>query len=497
MSFFRVLAAPCARWVAAASAALMLAACGGGSSGSTPAPAAATPAPEVKIAFSAPQVTAGDSATLTWSSTNASSCAASGSWTGTQPTTGSLTFVLSAAGTFAYHLDCTGAGGTAGADATLAVVTPAVPVAPPPPPAAPAATNVLPVIVDRGPTGTSFNMPFVSVTVCSPGTASCRTIDRILVDTGSTGLRVMASALGSANDFPVLLNAASLPVAECAQFASGFAWGSVRRADIKLAGEVAAGMPIQVVADPNAPFTATPAACSNIGSDLGSVASLGANGILGVGMPVQDCGTVCVSSTSPRLYYACTSTGCATTVVPRELQLTNPVSAFAVNNNGLALTLPPVPVGGVSTLVGTLTFGIGTQTNNQPGNLTAYPSNSQGQFTTIYKGTSYTSSFIDSGSNGLFFDDPTIPTCSQFYCPPVPLSLTAQNVSPNGATATVTFTLENARALTSGTSAYNLGGALGLSRTFDWGLPFFFGRTVFVAIQGAQTPKGVGPYWAY
>ena len=30
-----------------------------------------------------------------------------------------------------------------------------------------------------------------------------------------------------------------------------------------------------------------------------------------------------------------------------------------------------------------------------------------------------------------------------------------------------------------------------------WGLPFFFGRNVFVAIEGQSTPAGVGPYWAY
>jgi hypothetical protein len=32
---------------------------------------------------------------------------------------------------------------------------------------------------------------------------------------------------------------------------------------------------------------------------------------------------------------------------------------------------------------------------------------------------------------------------------------------------------------------------------FDWGLPFFYGRSVFVAIEGQSTPGGTGPYWAY
>ena len=495
-----ILAAKCAPWVAACAVAL-LTACGGGGS-PDPAPAAAvanpaTPAPTVSIAFSAARVNAGDSVTLTWASTNAGTCLASGSWSGSQPSTGALTFVAAAPGTFTYHLDCTGGGGTAGAETVLTVVTPAAPVPPPAPTATPGATNVVPVIVDRGPTGNSFNMPFVSVTVCVPGTASCRTVDHVLVDTGSTGLRLFSSNLGADFNLPQVSNATGLALAECAQFASGFAWGPVRRADIKLAGETARNLPVQVIADAGAAFAPTPVACSNTGADLGTIPALGANGILGVGMAVQDCGSACVSSSAPRVYYACTATSCTSTVLPLVAQLTNPVPSFALNNNGLALTLPPVPVGGVSTLSGTLTFGIGTQANNQLGAAAVHASNSRGEFTTLYKGTSYTVSFIDSGSNGLFFDDPTIPTCSQFYCPPAPLPLTAVNVAPDGGTVSVSFTIDNAHALTSGISAFNLGGTLGLPRTFDFGLPFFFGRTVFVAVTGAQTPKGVGPYWAY
>jgi hypothetical protein len=492
MRSFRVLAAPCASWMAASIAALVLVGCGGGSSDSGPAPA-----PAVKLAFSAPQVNAGDSVTLTWSSTNASSCAASGSWTGTQATSGTVTFVPSAAGSFGYHLDCTGSGGTAGADAKLAVVTAAVPVPPASTNAVASANNTMPVTVDRGPTGSSFNMPFVSVTVCSPGTATCRTVDHILVDTGSTGLRIMSSALGSATDFPPVLNGASQPVAECAQFASGYVWGSVRRADVRLGGESATGLPIQVIADGTSPFGTTPVSCSNTGANLGTVASLGANGILGVSMLVQDCAAACVASSAPRIYYGCTATSCAAAALPLEAQLRNPVTAFTTDNNGVALTLPPVPIGGASTLSGTLTFGIGTQADNQVGALNIYPTNSRGEFTTIYKGKSYTSSFVDSGSNGLFFDDSSLPVCGQFYCPATPLSLTASNVSPNGASATVNFTLDNARTLTSGIAAHNVGGTLGLAGTFDWGLPFFFGRTVFVAVTGAQTPNGAGPYLAY
>jgi hypothetical protein len=32
---------------------------------------------------------------------------------------------------------------------------------------------------------------------------------------------------------------------------------------------------------------------------------------------------------------------------------------------------------------------------------------------------------------------------------------------------------------------------------FDWGLPFFYGRSVFTAIEGQAAGSAVGPYYAY
>ena len=34
---------------------------------------------------------------------------------------------------------------------------------------------------------------FTSVTICVPGTSSCQTLDGVLVDSGSSGLRLLAS----------------------------------------------------------------------------------------------------------------------------------------------------------------------------------------------------------------------------------------------------------------------------------------------------------------
>jgi hypothetical protein len=358
-----------------------------------------------------------------------------------------------------------------------------------------AADNVLTMVVDRGTDGSAFNTPFVNVTVCQPGTDNCKTIDHVLVDSASYGLRLAASAVPASLSLPTVTNAAGAALGECAHFASGYAWGSVRRADVRLAAERATNIPVQVVADPATAFAGIPPDCSSSGANFG--VGQGANGILGVGMLNQDCGAACVTSTAPAVYFGCGASGCTSTTVPLSSQVANPVPSFAVNNNGVAMVLPAVPNGGAAALTGALIFGIGTQSNNQLGSATIYAVNRQGNFTTTYKGVSYPSSFIDSGSNAIFFSDPDIPLCSGFYCPPQPLALTAVNTSPTSVSATVDFRIESIRTLAPGAAAGHVGADIGLARSFDWGLPFFFGRTVFVAGSGALTPAGPGPYWAY
>jgi len=447
-------------------------------------------APTIQIALSPSQVTVNQPSTLTWSATNASSCTASGAWAGTQATSGSLSVSQAAVGNYTYSLSCAGGGGSISTSASLSVV-------------AALSSNAVAITVDLGPNGASFNMPFVSVTVCQPGTTVCQTVDHVQLDTGSYGLRLLASAMNPTTlaVLPPVNTAQGTPVGECEQFVSGYTWGSVRRADIKLSGETALALPVQIVADQASPYTNVPGSCSSVGNDLGTVTSLGANGILGVGLFNQDCAPCATTPISGR-YYACTPSGCTSIVLPLTSQVANPVAAFSVDNNGVALVLPSVPPGGANSLTGTLVFGIGTQANNQLGSATVYATDSSGNFTTTYNHTAYNESFIDSGSNGLFFDDSSIPVCSSsaapgFYCPASTLSLSAINTSATGAASgTVKFTVENIVSLANSVAAANVGGT-GLTTGFDWGLPFFFGRTVFVAIKGASTPGGNGPYWAY
>src|ERR1700690_1651729 len=117
------------------SAGLLLAACGGGgnSGGSSSTPPVSTPpvstppastppasSPTVSLSASPTSVTTGGTTTLTWSSSNATACMASGAWSGAQSTGGSVvTAALSATSTFT--LTCSGASGTPPAAARTTV----------------------------------------------------------------------------------------------------------------------------------------------------------------------------------------------------------------------------------------------------------------------------------------------------------------------------------------------------------------------------------------
>jgi hypothetical protein len=355
--------------------------------------------------------------------------------------------------------------------------------------------------VNLGPEGNYVNGLFTSVTLCIPGTSTCQTVNDILVDTGSFGLRILASALTLG--LPVQTDAGGNSIGECAQFVKSFTWGPVETANVQMAGESAPNVPVQVIGPST--FPGPPANCPNGLPPADTVSALGANGILGIGVFVQDC-PACASSGSsnPGFYYSCPSSGCVITTESLQDQVQNPVASFSKDNNGVLIQLPAVGAQGASTASGSLIFGIGTQSDNGLGAAQVYTTDGLGNFTTIFEGTSYSSSFIDSGSNGLFFLSSSVTGIGQctggiaaFYCPSNTVSLAARNVGQNGTSGTVAISIANAQKLfSSGNAAYsNLGGPN--PGAFDWGAPFFFGRNVFVAIDGAPTPAGAGPYWAY
>ena len=429
-------------------------------------------------------------------------------------------------GALAVSLAACGGGGGGGSSGGATT-------APTPPPPTPE-TNYAAIVVDAGPAGLDvgpngyiqYNTAYVSVTVCAPGTSNCQTIDHVLVDTGSVGLRIVQSVLAPTllAALPIETDPGGNPVGECYGYVDGYAFGSVRQADFQIGGEAVSDMPLAVIGDTGV-FSTVPSECaSGAGTDLNSVQSLGANGIIGIGVTTTDCGVSCTTpgGNATALYYDCPPSGCssliaraASTTAPFQ-QLPNPVAAMSVDNNGTIVSLPAAPVGGETSMTGTLYFGIGTQTNNGLGSatvLTATPSTSPagaGFVTAIYNGQNLSDSFLYSGSSLYFFVDPSIVLCASaefagYYCPvsPLPLNPTIQGL--NGATAAASFTLDNAQTLL--LTNYSVLPGVGANpndlgfnpfpNSFDFGLPFFYGRNVYTAIEGRNAGGTVGPYFAY
>lgn len=375
----------------------------------------------------------------------------------------------------------------------------------PTPPTPQPVQNVQALVIDNGPAAASgsVNAPYVSLTICQPGsTTQCQTIDHVLVDTGSSGLRIMSSVLASNLALPSVSSANGSPLAECARFADGYSWGSVKQADLRIAGEVASGISVHIIGD--SAFPSVPSGCSGSLVAENTVAAFHANGVLGISTFIQDCGSACASQALEGWYYSCpSSNNCTATTLAVNRQVGNPVAVFPQDNNGTVIQLPSVGANGASGVTGSLIFGIGTQTNNALGSASIYTLNSSGNLSALYQGQ-VMQAFFDSGSNGLFFADTNIPNCTNsrgFYCPSSTLSRSVVNTGLNGRNSTVNFNIVNADALfqanPNNTAFTNIGGGAAFASFFDWGLPFYFGRSVYTALEGVSAGGTTGPYIAY
>jgi Protein of unknown function (DUF3443) len=340
------------------------------------------------------------------------------------------------------------------------------------------------------------NKPCVSVKICTAGGSGCQTINDILLDTGSYGLRIFKQVLTVS--LPQV-TAGSGSLAECIQYADGSSdWGPVQMASVILGNEPAVQVPIQVI---DSTFGKAPPGCQNADK---SPVDAGFNGILGVGFFAQDCGSVCATSADNGIYYVCSGATCSGTEVALSGQVQNPAALLPQDNNGVIVQLPGVPADGSVSVNGNLLLGIGTRSNNAPSAVTTYEADQFGNFITVFNGVSHTS-FIDTGTNGLFFPSPSasqLPNCpspdSDWFCPQSTVSLSATNQGASGSpSGSVPFQIGNFDSLIS--SSNNVFGDIGGEQRgeFDWGLPFFFGRNVYIGLAGKSSGLGSGPFWAY
>lgn len=424
--------------------------------------------------------------------------------------------------------------------------------------------NNLLVTVEDGPRGfllaPNANILYATVTVCSPtDTTNCVSIDHVQVDTGSVGLRVLASKVKSLNLPPLKvssrpdfitslgLNPADYPEVhtwECFPFVIGGLWGANAQAVVGLGRQFTSPIAVQLIEDETDPNKAiqSPDDCTATadGKILSSAGAMGSNGILGVGSTNLDCGSVCLDGSYLAngtfvQYYGClpgaSAIGrCDTQAkVDANLQVSNPIAAFGDNrfNNGMVLVMPAVTDPGAASASGELIFGVDTiatgssklSSNTVPANtkkvmLGVDTSNIDSYLnitTQLIRGSNtqvFLGSYLDTGTNGLFFTDTSntpIPKCnnSTWYCPTSLMTLNAV-LSDGGSTllnqVPVQFQVGNAEALfsTSNTAFGDASGAApGSSSDFAWGMPFFYGKRVYMSMWDITRFNSPPPWYAW
>ncbi len=429
-----------------------------------------------------------------------------GAWCEVAPIGGAVVLrrlALGAALTIAVLLaGCGGGGGGSAPSDPPATRNPPVGLANPP-----SGPNVVPVsVLQLASTGSNTaNTPYVTVTVCN-GTNSCVNIPDVLVDTGSAGLRLFASPTLNSLNLPAVTTGTGGELAACAQFASGYTWGSMRSALVQIGGlSTGAAIPIEIIGDASIPPTA-PQACQNQGPDFSAQLSSVVNGIVGISNFQYDCGYACTLSPSlytargtpsPGVYYDCNGGTCTETSASYAQQAINPIAAFPAGyNNGSILTLPAASLPwGSQSATGVLIFGINTANNNQlPAGSQIFALDRYGNLPIAVNGSNGTG-FIDSGSNG-YYTALSLPACTRssgFYCPS-PAANVALQLSSGSASSSTSITIANADAMfqTGNAALPALGGTAAITGQVDLGLPFFYGRTIGTGIQQVQIPSDYG-----
>lgn len=410
-----------------------------------------------------------------------------------------------------------------------------------------AAANVAPLVVDSGPCAyypsTNSAAPinaaqdviYTTVTICPPGLApasgSCQTIDHVQVDTGSVGLRILASAMNSAvlQTLPTV-SAGGLPVNDCYAYADGWTWGVLRTADVWMGGyngtasqgETAPGISVDIIGDPaSGPISATAQSqCSGGSPSENSVATFGANGILGV-MPAQY---------EYAAYYTCTANGgCNSIVIPQSQEANNPVYSLSipVYDNGIVVALPSLgSTGAAPNAIGTLTFGVTSVGVNRATKFFAADVTSglplvestivsESPAPTPWTPPPTVTAIFDTGTSFLSIYGTGMPFTQDSYewlipQPPVTVNLSIQGAYPNSGRNTGGLLVQPYPETISVTSEQTLStqypypsywafddlAANSTTAQDVWGAPFFFGKTMYVVYQGSFA-QGNPPFYAY
>lgn len=389
-----------------------------------------------------------------------------------------------------FLVACNGGGSSSGSTpipTPTATPTPTPTVTP-----TPLASNVVQISAGSGYNGNGINTPYVTVTVCQPNTTICQTVDHILLDTGSVGLKIDQSQLQVS--LPAITQTGSgLPISVCNSYGSGYAFSTANYADVYISGEKAANIPVQVI-DDSSSQSSVPSSCSNQGN-FNNFSDSGARGIIGINPMIN-------LSNTTNYDYTCVNGSCTqiNSGIPVPYLNVNPVGYFVSgNSSGEVISLPAVSANTDSNIYGTLTFGINTETNNQvPTNISSVqgdPTDFIGRFLGSSSGSQFPTMF-DSGTNHLLFYSTEISQCGDVYCPSSPTAWISQIMNYDLSGSAIALS----SIISAPTGYYGLIPDLGIVAASGdglYGLPFYFGKNVYLGFVGSNSVMGSGPTWGF
>lgn len=332
------------------------------------------------------------------------------------------------------------------------------------------------------------NLPTVPVRICSSGLFErCYTLRRLLLDTGSSGLRIFSSSIPPSKIRRT--GPEKKPsLRECLPFGTSRLWGRVVRLDVMLGREPPIrSLPVQIVE--SIPEFPPSSPCDGKGRAMSDKSLSGIDGVLGVSPAESDGG----------YYFACAGQKCRPAFPSLQESVSNPVLHEKIDNNGIVLTFPSLPRKGARSVSGEMLLGIDTSPDNRlPPGVRFFPLERNVFFhATLEKSPRILYGRLDTGTNALVVPTLKLPRCppplNRLACPTKETSTSVALIEKGGNSHLFSILAGNAAARLSGSRSV-FDDILYMPpespfSPFILGMPFFFGKTIYLLYPGSSITK--------
>lgn len=368
--------------------------------------------------------------------------------------------------------------------------------------------NQVPISIGSGLNGDGINTMYISLTMCSNSSGtSCQTVDNIILDTGSFGVKINKSALPESFVLilPRVTTNAGNEVYACNTFGSGYVFADEHYAALNLAGTMTNDVVVQIIE--NSPSAEIPDSCIAKGP-FDDFSNFGANGIIGINpaLTLSNSSVLLYKKDINGIYKALTSSEESGLPVLNQ----NPLPSLVTNNNGFVVSIPPVTQNTNTNVTGTLILGINTEANNQITNQTNLIVASESDLSVVCNSACFYSKIsnpestipavFDSGTNGWVFMSNTLPQCDYGYCPTSPTVWTSSVYSYNFAaneSYPISATISADEVVNGQSISFAVmpgWGYYNYNNQTLYGSPFFFGKNIYVVFP---TQQNVNPIWGF